>query len=466
MGLPPLTDSFVLYGCWRSSASHRLQIGLRLKELPFLYRPVNLDAAEQHSAAYRAINPRGELPTLVVNGEPWYQSLSILEQIEADYPARGVRLLPTQRRARRQCRELSEVINSSLQPLLLPARLRRPILEAAPEAQRPSLEQALATGIHTHQSEALRHLEQWLAQGEGPFCLGEEPSLADVLVVPHLEALLRLGVDLNPCPRLRGVHQACLGLEAFASASPERLADAPAASGSADPGLALRQRALAHKDPAPALFAYLSAVANPAIPGLASCRRQTLERFALVASKMTALEVCLLLRWLCRSRGVRRALEVGVFTGSSSLALLDGLPAAGRLVAIDRDAEAVALAEACWRQLGQRQRLEFELGDALELMSALEPGFDLIYIDAENREYGRYLELALPLLTEGGLLVFDNVLWRGRVCDPDGDANAEALDAFNRLLRERRDLHTTVLACGDGVALVERRQQGAAASVR
>jgi glutathione S-transferase len=159
MSLPPLTDSFVLYGCWRSSACHRLQIGLRLKQLPFLYRPVNLDAAEQHSAAYRAINPRGELPTLVVNGEPWVQSLSILEQLEADYPTRGVRLLPSEARARRHCRELSEAINSSLQPLLLPARLRRPILEAAPEAQRPSLEQALATGIHAHQSEALWQLE-------------------------------------------------------------------------------------------------------------------------------------------------------------------------------------------------------------------------------------------------------------------------------------------------------------------
>lgn len=466
MSLPPVKDSFVLYGCWRSSACHRLQIGLRLKELPFLYRPVNLDAAEQHSVAYRAINPRGELPTLVVNGEPWYQSLSILEQIEAEYPARGVRLLPSEARAQRHCRELSEAINSSLQPLLLPARLRRPILEAAPEAQRSTLEQAMATGILAHQSEALRHLECWLAQREGPFCLGEEPSLADVLLVPHLDALLRLGVDLNPCPRLRAVHQACLSLEAFASASPERLPDAPAPSGSADPEMAMRQRALAHKEPAAALFTYLSGVANPAIPGLDRCRRQTLERFPLVASKMTALEVCLLLRWLCRSRGVSRALEIGVFTGSSSLALLDGLPPSGRLVAIDRDAEVAALADTCWRQIGQRQRVEFQLGDALELMGALEPGFDLIYIDAENKEYGRYLELALPLLAERGLLVFDNVLWRGRVCEPDGDVNAEALDAFNRRLRERSDLHSTVLSCGDGVALVERDQSWAEVLLR
>ena len=123
-----------LYGCWRSSASQRLQIGLRLKALPFTYIPVSLDRGEQHSDWYRSINPRAELPTLMVDGEPWVQTLAILETLEETFPEQGHSLLPVTHRERRICRAIAEQINSSLQPLLLPARLRKPIIEAGGQA--------------------------------------------------------------------------------------------------------------------------------------------------------------------------------------------------------------------------------------------------------------------------------------------------------------------------------------------
>ena len=454
-------DDLVLHGCWRSSASHRLQIGLRLKQLPFRYVPVNLDRGEQNGEAFRAINPRGELPVLVVNGEPWFQSLSILEALDERHPGSGLRLLPEDPGLRRRCRELAEAINSSLQPLLLPARLRRPVLEAAAEAGRMAVEQALAAGVRTYQRRGLDELNRWLADGPGPFCLGDEPSLADVLLVPQLDGALRLGIDLNPCPRLLEVHAACLALPAFAEASPTRMPDAPAAGGApADQ----RQQLLAHKDPEPALARYLCEVANAPIPGLQECRARTLEGFPMVVSKMTSLDGCLLLRWLCRSRGVRRVLEVGVFTGSSSLALLDGLPPDGELVAIDCDPAFTAVAERCWQSVGRREQVTLQLGDALTEMARLSPAFDLIYVDADNREYTHYLEAALPLLAPGGLLVCDNVLWRGKVVAPEGDPSAAGLDRLNRELQRRPELECTVLSLSDGLALVQRCQPSAIAA--
>ncbi len=445
----------MLYGCWRSSASHRLQIALRLKELPFSYHPVDLDSGEQNSDWFRSINPRGELPVLMVNGEAWFQSLSMLEELEERYPNAGQRLLPGQAGPRRLCRELAEAINSSLQPLLLPARLRQPILRASSPERRPELEQALREGVRAYQLEALGQLERWLAPLPGPFSLGARPTLADVLLVPQLEAAMRLGIDINPFRRLSQLHSACSALEAFTAAAPERQSDAPANRREL---VSPRLQLLAHKDPDAGLAEYLSTVANAPIPGLETVRRQTLEQFGVVASRMTSLDGCLLLRWLCRSRGVRRALEIGVFTGSSSLAILDGLPADGRLLAIDNDRRSTALAERSWQAVGRRDQVDLRIADALGLLPQLREAFDLIYVDGDNHDYGRYLDLALPLLAPGGLLVFDNVLWRGRVVEPGDDSAAISLDRLIRQQAQRADLECTVLSLSDGLALVERRQ--------
>lgn len=448
-------DELVLFGCWRSSSSHRLQIGLRLKKLPFRYVAVNLDQGEQHSTWYRGIHPGGELPALQVNGEVWLQSLSILEALEERYPDQGLPLLPADSQQRRRCRELCEAINSSLQPLLLPGRLRQPILEAAGD-QREAIATALQAGVRRFQSAALTQLNHSLATSPGPFCLGEQPSLADVLLVPQLEAAMRLGIDLNPFRRLSDLHSSCLRLEAFAAAAPERMTDALELGSS--PSAPARQGLLAHKDPEPALADYLSRVANAPIPGLDICRLKTLEEFGVVASKMTALDGCLLLRWLCQSRQPQRVLEIGVFTGSSSLAILDGLGPEAQLVALDCESRFTSLAEACWQQVGRRTQVDLKIGDACTLLAELQPGFDLIYVDADNRQYISYLELALPLLSPGGLLVFDNVLWRGRVVAPGDDSSAVALDQLNRKLQSDPELHCTVLTMSDGLALVERAQ--------
>ena len=221
--------SLQLFGCWRSSASHRLQIGLRLKQLSFTYTPVCLDRGEQHSGWYVALNPRAEVPTLLVDGEPWVQTLAILETLEETLEGQSDALLPSSKTERRICRAIAEHVNSSLQPLLLPARLRQPILDAGRHLG-PTLAAALQTGVRYHQLDALDSLNSWLDSLPGPFCIGTRPTLADVFVIPHLEAARRLGLDLSPFRRLNALHIQCLSLAAFAAAAPEQQPDAPGQS--------------------------------------------------------------------------------------------------------------------------------------------------------------------------------------------------------------------------------------------
>ena len=452
--------SLHLYGCWRSSASHRLQIGLRLKQLQFEYTPVSLDEREQHSDWYRALNPRGEVPTLVVDGTPWMQTLAILETLDERFPTQGVSLLPRDPKQRRLCRAIAEQVNSSLQPLLLPARIRQPILQAADPASAQALATALQAGVRDHQADALHALNTWLNDLPGPFCLGSEPTLADACVVAQLEAAMRLGLDLNPFKRLSELHTHCLRHQAFASSAPEQQPDAPSQAPTRSPqapaGLN-RSVLLSHKEPEAELSEYLGNTANQPIPGLQELRERTLEHYGVVASKMTSLDGCLLLRWLCRSRGVHRVLEVGVFTGSSSLALLDGLEGDGHLTAIDLEPRFTREAEAAWTALGLREQVTLLHGDANTRMAELEgqERFDLIYIDGDNGDYLHQLDLGLSLLNPGGLIVFDNVLWRGKVVDPGTDASALALDRLNRTLQQRPHLNCTVLSLSDGLALVE-----------
>ncbi len=447
-----LAPHITLYGCWRSSCSHRLQIALRLKQLPFGYRPVDLDHQEQREPWFLQLNPLGQVPVLKVDDAIWADSLVALDTLEERFGDQGVRLLPLDPAERLQVRRVVQTIGSGLQPWLLPLQIRERIdlPEAAIKALRLS-----------HQSAALQTLQQLIAPAAGLYCVGDQPTMADVVLVAHLEALLRLGLGLKDVPLLRQIHSRCLRLEAFAAAQPDRQQDAATAGAEppkpSSPAAAIAQ-ILHYKEPDGALHRYLRETVNTPIPGLELVRQRTAAAFGEVASKVSALEVCLLLRWLAASRNCRRVLEIGVFTGSSSLALLDGLGAEGTLTAIDIDPATTRVAQQAWQELGLQARVQLLLGDALEQLPTLEPGFELIYVDGANWEYEAYLEAALPLLAPNGLLVFDNVLWRGLVIDPDpADASATGLARFNAMLRQRHDLSCCVLNLGDGLALVSRR---------
>ena len=161
--------------------------------------------------------------------------------------------------------------------------------------------------------------------------------------------------------------------------------------------------------------------------------------------------------------GAKRMLEIGTFTGYSSLCLAGAMAEDGVLICCDTSAEYTSIARRYWRQAGVEQRIELRLGPALETMATLErsgqgESFDLIFIDADKANYPAYLEHALVLLRTGGLLLFDNTLWSGRVLEAMTEsADTRAIQALNRCLKDDPRLDLSLLPLGDGLTLCRKR---------
>ena len=165
-------------------------------------------------------------------------------------------------------------------------------------------------------------------------------------------------------------------------------------------------------------------------------------------------EVARLLEILARALRAERMLEIGTAIGYGALAMLRGSPQ-GRVVTIDPDPERRARALAYLERAGVADRAELVDGKALDVLPRLQPPFDLVYIDALKTEYRRYLDLSLPLLRVGGLVVIDNLLWKGRIAEPpeEEDANARAIASFNPYFMIHPQLVSLILPLGDGVGL-------------
>lgn len=156
--------------------------------------------------------------------------------------------------------------------------------------------------------------------------------------------------------------------------------------------------------------------------------------------------------------GCRRILEIGCFTGYSSLAMSLALPADGRIDTCDVDAETTAMAQRYWREAGQQDKIRLHLGPALETLKRLEGPYDLAFIDADKSNYDGYLEAAYGLLRPGGLILLDNVLWSGAVADPSvSDPDTEALRALNRKLQADSRFSISMLPLADGLTLARKR---------
>ncbi|MCU0436149.1 MAG: class I SAM-dependent methyltransferase [Bacteroidia bacterium] len=153
-----------------------------------------------------------------------------------------------------------------------------------------------------------------------------------------------------------------------------------------------------------------------------------------------------------------RILEIGTFTGYSAIALAQGMPDGGKLISIDINDEVMPIAREAIAKAGLQERIELITGDAAHIMPTLEGPFDLIFIDADKRNYARYYQLALPLLRKGGLILADNVLWSGRVFDPQiRDADTEALRSFSELVQHDERVDNVLLTLRDGLLMIVKR---------
>jgi len=166
---------------------------------------------------------------------------------------------------------------------------------------------------------------------------------------------------------------------------------------------------------------------------------------------------------LVQLTGARRCLEVGVFTGYSSLAVALALPDDGRIVACDVSEEWTTVARRYWSAAGVAHKIDLRLAPALEtlegLLAAGEAGsYDFAFLDADKENYLRYYGLALELVRPGGLIVADNTLWSGRVADPANDeASTIALREFNERLRTDDRIDLSLVPVGDGLTLARKR---------
>ncbi len=169
------------------------------------------------------------------------------------------------------------------------------------------------------------------------------------------------------------------------------------------------------------------------------------------------------MQMLVRLLGVRRAIEVGVFTGYSSLAVALAMPADGRLLACDVSEEFTAIARRHWQSAGVADRIELVLAPARQTLDARlaagESGlYDFAFIDADKTSYLAYYERLMSLVRPGGLIVVDNTLWGGEVANPGNrDEDTVALREFNDVLLADPRIDLSLLPLGDGLTLARRR---------
>ncbi|HTS84711.1 MAG TPA: class I SAM-dependent methyltransferase [Usitatibacter sp.] len=161
--------------------------------------------------------------------------------------------------------------------------------------------------------------------------------------------------------------------------------------------------------------------------------------------------------------GARNCIEIGVFTGYSSLAVALALPPGGKIVACDVSEEWTAIGREHWKKAGVEDRIDLRLGPATETLDALLAGggagkYDFAFIDADKPSYLAYYERCLKLLRAGGLIAIDNTLWSGDVAKPDKtDENTVAIRAVNDALHRDERIDVALLPVGDGVTLARKR---------
>lgn len=162
-------------------------------------------------------------------------------------------------------------------------------------------------------------------------------------------------------------------------------------------------------------------------------------------------EVAAFIEITARTTGAKRALEIGMAIGYSVVHLARGMGDGSLIVTIDPSDEMIQAASGYLQRAGFTDRVRIERGKALNVMPGLNETFDLLFIDAVKEEYKQYLDLGLPRLRSGGVVIVDNLLWGGRVAGDDAESSTVALREFNQYFVNHPQLRAVVLPVGDGL---------------
>jgi len=212
-----------LYSYWRSQASYRVRIALHLKDIQAEIVTLDLLKGDQHAPAYRAVNPEGVVPALILDGRvPLFQSLAIVEYLDEQYPE--PRLLPADARDRAYVRALAQIVAMDAHPFIVP-RVRKYLEHEL------GLDEPARTKWLSHWLDAgTRTLEHLLARDArtGLFCHRDALTLVDICLAAHVtSAIMLCGFDIGPYPAVRRVFDRCMELDAFTATHPLRQPDAP-----------------------------------------------------------------------------------------------------------------------------------------------------------------------------------------------------------------------------------------------
>lgn len=210
-----------------------------------------------------------------------------------------------------------------------------------------------------------------------------------------------------------------------------------------------------------ALYDYLLAVSLREPEMLQALRQETASHP--MSQMQIAPEQGQFMALLVQLMGARKTLEVGVFTGYSSLCVALALPPEGKIVACDISEEFTTIARRYWQQAGVADKIDLQIAPAIETLDRLLAdgqgnSFDFAFIDADKSGYADYYERALQLVRPGGLIAIDNVLWSGQVADPEiQDNRTNKIRAFNQKLHQDPRVNLSLVPIADGLTLALKR---------
>ena len=180
-----------------------------------------------------------------------------------------------------------------------------------------------------------------------------------------------------------------------------------------------------------------------------------------VARMQIAPEQGQLLEIIVKIAKVKRCLEIGRFTGLSTLCMAKGLSDDGKVVAVDNSEEFLSLANKFWKQADVSDKIESIIGDGVEVMQSYidrQYSFDLIFIDADKNNYTNYYELSLCLLPSNGIIIIDNMLWGGNVADPSNNDNqTQTIRSLNTKIRKDKRVDFSLLPISDGLSFIRKK---------
>ena len=155
-----------------------------------------------------------------------------------------------------------------------------------------------------------------------------------------------------------------------------------------------------------------------------------------------------------------RVLEIGTYTGYSALCLAEGLAAGGKVITLDVNEELERLVQRYVEKAGMTDRVDFRVGRAADLIPQLDETFDLVFIDADKANYGLYYDLVFDKVRPGGIIVADNVLWSGKVVQPEAtkkDKELRAILAFNARIQQDDRVENVLLPMRDGLMVIRKK---------